>query len=104
MAAHGRISNETIMAPSISKMWSRLIGLPGNVPETFAVTMTFPSRSAIVSGSTPWAYFFAVSVRQALIASSPSIVFPSSRTMASGQKHSPSALVSWAFSPMRNRF
>jgi hypothetical protein len=51
ISAHGRISSETIRPPSISKIWSRLIGLPGKSPETLPVT-TFPSRVDTLSGST----------------------------------------------------
>jgi len=49
---HRRISSETIRPPSISKIFSSLIGLPGKLPETLPVTTTFPSRVDTLSGST----------------------------------------------------
>jgi hypothetical protein len=34
MAEHYRISRDTIFPPSISNMWSSVIGLPGKLPDT----------------------------------------------------------------------
>src|ERR1700680_4814890 len=52
ISTHGRISSETIRPSSISKICSRLIGLPGKSPETLPVTTTLPSRVDTLSGST----------------------------------------------------
>src|SRR5258708_25154436 len=45
---HQRISSDEILSPTISKTWSRLTGLFGKLPATFADTTVLPSRFALL--------------------------------------------------------
>jgi hypothetical protein len=98
------MSNDAILPFSRRKTKSRVIGLPGKLPETFVATIVFPSRSTTANGSNVCWYLSAVSRRHATMSSSPSLVRPSSLTMPSGAKHAASTSGSRAFSKGQEAF
>ena len=83
------MSNDAILPFLRRKTKSRVIGLPGKLPETFVATIVFPSRFTTASGSNVCRYLSAVSRRHATMSFSPYLVRPSSLTCHRAQSMRP---------------
>jgi hypothetical protein len=96
---HGAISRRLILALSRVNLNRKRTGLPGNFPETSAVTSTLSPLEETVFNSALSSYLAAVSAIHVRIASGPWWSWPSSFTMADEENPEAAMVKSLAFLP-----